>query len=147
VEIFIREVRESDYLALLPLWRDFGGFANEENIVRHYGRIKDDQRYKTFVADCGGETVGCITTVQYYGIGIEGSYMVIIGISVKEDMQGRGIGTKLIEHNEEYAKESGVFSIYLNSDMKRTDAHGFYERNGYGRHSFGFGKTINPINR
>ena len=71
--------------------------------------------------------------------------MVVIGICVKQNLHGKGIGTKLIKHMEAFAKESEVFSIYLNSDLKRTDAHAFYERNGYEKHSYGFGKTISPI--
>jgi len=145
MEVKIREIKEKDYTALLPLWSEFGGYATAENITPHYDRIKNDERYKTFVALLENEIVGFITSVQYYGIGVEGSYMVIVGISVKKDRQGKGIGTKLIQHMESYAKEQGVFSIYLNSDLKRTDAHAFYERNGYGKHSYGFGKTINPI--
>jgi len=144
MDILIREIEEQDYLALLPLWQEFGGYATKDNIHRHYARIQHDNRYKTFVALLSGEVAGFITTVQYYGIGVEGSYMVIVGISVKKEGQGKGIGTKLMRHMENYAKAHGVFSIYLNSDMKRTDAHTFYERNGYGKHSFGFGKTINP---
>ena len=146
MEILIREIEENDYLALLPLWRQFGGYATADNIVSHYNRIKDDEHYKTFIALHDMEIVGFITSVRYYGIGIEGSYMVIIGIAVKNEMQNKGIGKKLIQQMENYAKEKGVFSIYLNSDFKRTDAHTFYERNGYGKHSYGFGKTINPIN-
>jgi len=145
MEILIREIEENDYLALLPLWNQFGGYATVENIVPHYNRIKDDERYKTFIAFFNNEIVGFITSVQYYGIGIEGSYMIIIGIAVKLEFQKKGIGTKLIHKMENYAKNKNVFSIYLNSDLKRTEAHTFYEHNGYSKHSYGFGKTINPI--
>ena len=144
MEVFIREIEERDYLALLPLWSQFGGYATAENIGPHYDRIKNDDRYKTFVALVEDEVAGFITSVQYYGIGLEGCYMIIIGIAVKEERQNRGIGTKLIQHMENYAREKGVFNIYLNSDLKRTAAHAFYERNGYGKGSYGFGKTINP---
>ena len=145
MDLIIRGIQEKDYPALLPLWSQFGGYANSENIKRHYDRIKNDDRYKTFIALFNNETAGFITSVQYYGIGIEGSYMVIIGIAVKKEMQNKGIGTRLIQEMEQYAKESGVFSIYLNSDFKRTEAHAFYERNGYEKHSYGFGKIINPV--
>ena len=144
MNIEIREIKETDYLALLPLWSEFGGYANADNIVPHYDRMCGDDRYKTFVAVLDNEVVGFITSVQYYGIGVEGSYMVIIGISVKAEGLGKGVGTKLMQRMESYAKENGVFSIYLNSDIKRTEVHTFYQRNGYGKHSYGFGKVINP---
>jgi len=144
MEIFIREIEENDYLSLLPLWSEFGGYATAENIAPHYARIQNDERYKTFVALFEDEVVGFITSVQHYIIGIEGSHMIIIGISVKREGQGKGVGTKLIQRMESYAREKGVFSIHLNSGFKRTDAHAFYERNGYSKGSYGFGKIINP---
>ena len=145
MEINIRELEERDYPALLPLWREFGGYASEDNVEPHYERMKNDGRYKTYVASGADGAVGFITSVTYYGIGVEGPYMIIIGISVREDARGTGIGTKLIKRMEEHAKEIGVFSVYLNSDFKRTAAHAFYERNGYGKGSYGFGKIINPV--
>ena len=50
MKVFIREIEEKDYLALLPLWNQFGGYATAENIAPHYERIKNDERYKTLVA-------------------------------------------------------------------------------------------------
>ena len=143
VEITIREIAEKDYPALLPLWSQFGGYATAENIGPHYDRIKNDEHYKTFVALVENEVAGFIMSVQSYGIGIEGSQMFIIGIAVKEEYQNKGIGTKLFQQMENFAKEKGVFCIYLNSGFKRTKAHSFYERRGYNKGSYGFGKIIN----
>jgi len=145
MEIIIREIEEKDYIALLPLWSQFGGYATADNITPHLNRIKEDENYKSFVALADDEVVGFITSVQWYGIGIEGSYMMITGIAVKEEYQKKGIGTKLIQRMESYARKIKVFHIHLNSDIKRASAHAFYEHNGYAKGSYGFGKTINPI--
>ncbi|MCL2107094.1 MAG: GNAT family N-acetyltransferase [Oscillospiraceae bacterium] len=69
---------------------------------------------------------------------------MITGIAVKEENQNKGIGTQLIQRMESYAKEKSVFHIHLNSGFKRTAAHAFYERNGFDKGSYGFGKTLNP---
>ena len=143
MDIIIREVDEKDYLALLPLWSQFGGYATAENIVPHYKRVENDERYKTFVAFVNDEAVGFITSVLWYGIGVEGSYMMITGIAVSDKFQHNGIGTKLIQQMESYAKEIDVFHIHLNSGFKRISAHTFYEHNGFEKGSYGFGKTIN----
>ena len=52
MEIFIREIEEKDYFALLSLWNNELGNGNvtTENIILHYERIKNDDRYKTYVA-------------------------------------------------------------------------------------------------
>jgi len=146
MKVIIREIQEKDYLLLLPLWNQFGGYANAENIAPHYARIRDNECYKTFVALIEDEVVGFISSVQWYGIGIEGSYMMITGIAVREENRNKGIGTLLIQHMESYAKEKGTFHIHLNSGFNRTAAHAFYESNGFDKGSYGFGKTINPVN-
>jgi GNAT superfamily N-acetyltransferase len=142
LELFIRDIEEKDYLALIPLWSQFGEIIKKDKIGQHYDRMKGDDRYKTYIALINDEVVGFITSVQYFSIGIDGSFMIIIGIAVKNELQNKGIGTKLIKKMEKYAIEKEVFSIYLNSDIKRTDAHAFYEQNGYDKGSYGFGKNI-----
>jgi len=57
-------------------------------------------------------------------------------------MQGKGIGTKLLEHIEKYGRDRGVDYITLNTGFKRTAAHAFYERNGYSSGNYCFGKDI-----
>ena len=69
-------------------------------------------------------------------------YFWIQCIAVKEDMQGRGIGTKLLNHIEKLGKEKGVEYITLNTGVHRTAAHAFYERNGYSSGNYCFGKKL-----
>lgn len=143
VKITIREIEEKDYLAVLPLWNDaLGNPVSAGNIAPHYDRVKDDARYKTFVALVDDEVVGFVSSVQSYAIGFEGSFMQITGIAVKKEMRNKGMGTKLLRHIENYARANGVFSIGLNSGYKRTGAHAFYQRNGYSSSNWCFGKIL-----
>jgi GNAT superfamily N-acetyltransferase len=68
----------------------------------------------------------------------------IIAMAVKAEIQNKGIGTKLIHKTENYAREKGCYSIGVCSGLKRTDAHAFYERNGYDKGSYAFAKWLNP---
>lgn len=146
-EIFIREVEEKDYPALLSLWNNELGNRNvtAENIAPHYDRVKNDDRYKTYVALLEDEMVGFISSAQSYAVGFDGSYMQIIAMAVKTDNQGKGIGTKLIQSMENYAGEKGCYSMGVCSGFKRTDAHAFYERNGLVKGSYAFAKLLTPI--
>ena len=56
----------------------------------------------------------------------------------EEDCRGSGIGRELFRHVCEYAKEEGCIQIELNSSMRRTDAHHFYETNGMRKDHFNF---------
>ena len=144
MDIIIREIEEKDYLALLPLWKSQLGNrrVNTENIAHHYDRIKNDGCYKTFVASAEDVVLGFISSVQSYGIGLEVGFMQITALAVQKEYQNKGIGTKLLKHMEAYAKAKGVQSIILRCNINSTDAHAFYQRNGYGKDSWCFEKNL-----
>lgn len=145
MNIIVREIEEKDYSAILSLWNNELGNKNVtiENIAPHYDRVKNDDRYKTYVALLENEVAGFISSAQTYAVGFDGSYMQIIAIAVKTEKQGKGIGTKLIQSMESYAREKGCYGIGVCSGFKRTGAHAFYERNGFYKGSYAFNKTLN----
>ena len=89
------------------------------------------------------EVVGFISSAQTYAVGFDGSAMQIIAMAVKTERQGKGIGTKLIQCMEIYARKKSCYSIGLCSGFKRTGAHAFYERNGFEKGSYAFTKMLN----
>ena len=144
MDILIREIEERDYPAVLPLWNNVLGNHNitAENIGWHHDRFKGNGHYKAFAAVLDDEVVGFVYIMQYAPWAVEGTQFWIQGIAVKDGMTGRGIGTKLLEHIEQYGKGKGVEYITLNTGFKRTSAHSFYERNGYRSGNYSFGKKI-----
>ena len=144
MEIVIREVEETDYPALLLLWNNElgNGHVTADNIAPHYERVKNDDRYKTYVALLENEVVGFISSAQTYAVGFDGSAMQIIAMAVKTEKQNKGIGTKLIQRMVNYAREVHCYSIGLCSGFKRTAAHAFYERNGFVKGSYAFTKMF-----
>jgi len=94
------------------------------------------------VSELGDHIVGIAYIMQYAPWGTESEQLWIQGIAVKDDMQGKGIGTKLLDHIEKYGKEKNVGYITLNTGFKRTGAHAFYERNGYNSGNYCFGKSL-----
>jgi len=147
VEILIREIEEKDYFAILSLWNNelVSSYVTAENIAPHYDRVKNDGRYKTYAALIEDEVVGFISSAQSYAVGFDGSYMQIIAMAVKTEKHNKGIGTNLIQSMENYAREKDCYSIGVCSGLKRTDAHAFYEHNGFEKGSYAFSKWLNPI--
>ena len=133
MKIIIRELEEKDYPALLSLLNNELGssYTAVDDIALHYDRVKGDERYKTFAALLNGETVGFISTVQFFTVGFDGNLIWIVQMAVKKEIQNNGVGTKLLQYIENYAREKGCDSIILNSGVRRIDAHAFYKRNGY----------------
>ncbi|WP_018759773.1 GNAT family N-acetyltransferase [Paenibacillus terrigena] len=144
MEIKIREIVANDYTEVVFLWNDVLGVrnVNSENFRVTMEDMDKDGNYKTFVALFENDVVGFVTIVQALSVGSPIGYLHIQGLAVKKELQHSGIGTKLLKHTENYAKEMGISSIILCSGFKRTDAHAFYEHNGYDKESYCFDKII-----
>ncbi len=144
MEIKIREVVANDYTEVVFLWNDVLGIrnVNDENFRVTIEKMNKDGNYRTFVALFKNDVVGFVTIVQALSVGVPIGYLHIQALAVKKEFQHGGIGTKLLRHTENYAKEIGISSIILCSGFKRTDAHAFYEHNGYDKDSYCFDKII-----
>ena len=143
MEIIIREIKEQDYSDVLSIGNNELNFKHTiKDAKDYYGRIKNDDRYKTFVALENAKVVGFISSVCSYEIGRQVGFMHITGLAVQKEKHNRGIGRKLLEHMENYAKDKGISSIVLNSGLQRVSAHAFYQQNGYNKGSWCFSKRI-----
>lgn len=145
MEIKIREVVANDYTEVVFLWNDVLGIrnVNDENFRVTMEKMNKDGNYKTFVALFENDVVGFVTIVQALSVGVPIGYLHIQALAVKKEFQHSGIGTELLRYTENFAKEMGISSIILCSGFKRTDAHAFYEHNGYDKDSYCFDKIIN----
>ena len=143
MNIIINEISEKDYLGVLSIGNsEIGRDDSLADMITHYNRVKDDERYQTFVALLDGEAVGFISSLWSYALGCEVGFILITGLAVKADMHNKGIGTKLIQHTENYAREKGISHIILNTGVQRTAAHAFYKSKGYDNHSWCFTKPL-----
>jgi len=144
MDIQIREIEERDYRDVLAIWNNELGnqYLTAENFSSHHEQFKRNENYKAFVAVNDDCVVGIIYIMQYAPWGSGGEQIWIQGIAVKENMQGRGIGAKLLAHVENYGREKGAEYITLNTGFRRTAAHAFYKRNGYATGNYNFGKKL-----
>jgi GNAT superfamily N-acetyltransferase len=144
MEVIIREIEVNDYPEVVSLWINVLGNrkVNLKNFSITIDKMNKDGNYKTFVALSENKVVGFITMVQALSIGYEIGYLHIQGLAVQKELQNKAVGTKLLKYVEGYSKEKGISSIILCSGFKRTDAHAFYEHNGYDKDSYCFDKVL-----
>lgn len=144
MNITIRELEEKDALSVAAIWRKTIGLLSpsDESVVKTFDRMKDDHRYRTFVADADGRVVGFVTTVKALAIDQPNGYIKVNGLAVLPEFQRRGIGKKLMECVEKLADQRKVSMVGLASGFQRTDAHAFYEHLGYQKLSFWFRKRM-----
>jgi predicted N-acetyltransferase YhbS len=145
MDIVIREIEEKDYPAVTELLIEelWDSKFNEDYVVPFFEKVKADENYKTFVASSDNNIVGVISTAaMFWAISEAANTLFIQGIAVKNEYRNKGIGTKLLKHVEDYAKIKGILGIGLCSGFKRTEAHAFYEKNGYAKMTHYFSKMI-----
>lgn len=70
-------------------------------------------------------------TVGFVSVRSSGKTMLLDLLAVERGSQGKGWGTALIHHAEQYARSSGYREMKLFVDEANAKARMFYRRNGY----------------
>ncbi len=92
-----------------------------------------------YVAELGGEIVGTFqTTLTVSMTGRGRPLMTVEAVQTRSDMRGRGIGAAMMRFAVARAREADCRLVQLMSNLKRADAHRFYERLGFVRSHAGF---------
>ncbi|HEU5358095.1 MAG TPA: GNAT family N-acetyltransferase [Gemmatimonadales bacterium] len=66
----------------------------------------------------------------------------VTALVVDESVRGSGVGAEMMEEAERILRADGAGLLELTSNMRRVDAHRFYERLGYQKTSFRFAKEL-----
>ena len=144
MQISIREARPDDYHAIGELIKNELGYSqiDVEKLYIRLDKMKADDAHMTVVAESDGEIVGFIGTHRGLAYNVETEYLQIFSMAVRKELQNKGIGSQLIKWAENYAVENNMERIILTSRLHRTEAHAFYEGNGFIKKSYGFMKEF-----
>lgn len=137
----IREARIGDIPTLVNLIRSLGYEVDEEGLGARLHDLAGQGR-PPLVAETD-RIVGCITlgmTPVLHRPRPVGRMTMLV---VAEDARGRGFGRLLVKAAEDRLREAGCGLIEVTSNLRRADAHAFYERLGYERTSYRFYRSLN----
>ncbi len=127
----IRTAHADDAEAIARLSRDSLGYDCTAALVREkLCRALGDDRQRVFVAVCDGQVAGFVHAEDYEVLYFD-AMKNVLGLAVSPVYRRQGVGTALLLAVENWARETGVHGVRLNSGMTRTDAHAFYRRNSY----------------
>jgi GNAT superfamily N-acetyltransferase len=142
--LIIREADENDIYALASLMTELGYPTTDEEMTVRFKQILPHEDYQTYIAAVDNKVVGMVGLVKNFFYEKNGGYIRITALIVSKDSRGKGIGKALLTAAEQWALESSIHTIILNSGNKeeRIPAHRFYEKNGYEHKSLGFVKNI-----
>ena len=142
--VTIREAATSDFPTIFELIRNELGYQDldYERFRQRMAQMEADICYLTIVAETTDTVVGFLGFRRGIAYNLDGEYIQITALAVSEHMQCQGIGGQLLTWVETYGRENNIHKLTLNSNIRRTAAHTFYEGNGYQKSSYAFYKAI-----
>lgn len=141
----IRPATPADSGAIAALYTALGYPSSGAEMQARLGRVITDPAHAVLVAELTGsrEVAGAVH-VGLYPILESDNAAQILGVVVAESHQRHGIGRALMERAERWARERHCTTVFLRTNVLRTDAHSFYARLGYlnDRTQFAFQKKL-----
>ena len=126
MKIIVREMDVEDAEAVNALSKQLEYPLSVEQTLQNIRAILQSKDHTAFVAEYEHKIVGWIGAAQAIMIEVM-PHCEINGLVIDEHHRGRGIGKLLIDKVKQWAKEKGNNMIGLHCNIKRTEAHLFYE--------------------
>jgi GNAT superfamily N-acetyltransferase len=132
---------EEEFREVFPLMKQLRTYLTEETFLRITEEMVWDG-YRLFALREGAETVALAGVAVRLNLGY-GRHLWVYELVTKEDRRSEGIGKQLLDRLEELARQEGCERIALSSNVRRKDAHRFYEEKaGYERRSYLYSKAL-----
>jgi GNAT superfamily N-acetyltransferase len=148
VDFVIRPIKFDD-VATASLVVQGGSLSSEAEDVHDvdaYWRAVEETRRRrgdVLIADAQGEVIGILQVLIFPHFQHTGGWCCELeSVHVRSDWRSRGVGAELLAAAEVIARREGCYRMQLTSRNVRSDAHRFYEANGYVAVSQGFKKLL-----
>jgi ribosomal protein S18 acetylase RimI-like enzyme len=131
MDIVVRSATTADSEQAARLVSTLGYPTSSTQMSKRLESILSDEDYATLIACDGEQLVGFIGVRVGPLYESDGLYGQIMALAVATDHQRREIGRMLMRTAESVLIARGVRVLVVTSGNQRTDAHAFYEKNGY----------------
>ena len=126
----LRPGRLTDAPALADLATQLGYPASPRQVEERLAAVVEDPKHFILAAVSGGRVVGWVHA--YVCCLLESdTFAEVGGLVVDESYRGKGVGGKLLEMVEVWARQRGCRAVSLRSNVIRHEAHKFYVAQGY----------------
>jgi GNAT superfamily N-acetyltransferase len=132
-DLLIRRGQRADADRIAELSGTLGYPVSGETMEQRLTRVLKLETHSVFVAERNGAIVGWIHAAEQEMLEL-GPRCEIWGLVVAETARGRGVGRRLIEAVETWARNRGLEEVSVRSNIIRPESHPFYERIGYTRY-------------
>jgi ribosomal protein S18 acetylase RimI-like enzyme len=136
----IRELAASDLPQVAPLLAELGYPVDEQTLRERFTQFTA-QGENAIVAERDAQIIGLLTLHVTPVLHRPGSVGRITTLVVAGSAQDQGVGRALMNEAEGMLWTRGCVLIEVTSNIKRSAAHAFYEKLGYEKTSYRFGKV------
>lgn len=147
MDIKIRKSTENDLPEILRLYSqpdlDNNKVLSVEDAKKIFEKISVYPSYTIFVALLENKIVGTFALLIMDNLAHMGSPSGIVeDVAVDPLHQNQGIGKAMMNFAFKICEESGCYKLVLSSNIKRKNAHKFYESLGFKQHGISFAIDI-----
>ncbi len=127
----IRKANRSDCKEIFKIINELEyNTLNYSKFKKIFDLLIDSKILTMFVAEIDGQIVGTLNLRIEPQLHHMANVAEVIELAVDPNYRNQKIGSKLFTHAVEYAKNKDCFVIDVSSNIKRKDAHRFYQHQG-----------------
>lgn len=140
-EVTLRPVREDELPLLAEILAELDGDAPEplERVRATWAAMQAHPDYDCYFAEAGGEIIGTLSLIIFpvFSHGLA-SQAIVEAVVVRPAHRGKGLGRAMLQAAMQLAASKGAYKLALSSNLRRLDAHRFYDGMGFTRHGVSF---------
>lgn len=146
MQVSMRLATPGDLPAVIRLYHQSGldqeGGLTLAAAERWLQRIQQYPSYRLWIAtpkELDDRLVGTFTLLVIDNLVHRGSPSGIVeGVAVDPAFQGQGIGKQMMQFAMAQGRAAGCYKLSLSTNLKRKEAHAFYESLGFQKHGYSF---------
>ncbi|HSP46006.1 MAG TPA: GNAT family N-acetyltransferase [Chthoniobacterales bacterium] len=144
-DFIVRRAQTADAAGMAELSGILGYPADRETMRSRLEKLSGREEHVVLVAEINGEVVGWIHGAEQPNL-VADRIGEICGLVVADGRRTGGIGRRLVEEVEQWARGRGLDQVSVRSNIARTESHPFYERVGYVclKTQHAYRKRLNP---
>lgn len=127
----IRLAKIDDTLAMVPLLEQLGYPVDAAVLKSKIDQLMTDPDHTLIVYEGNGQVMALMSIHFVPQLALEGDFAVIGYFAVDQKTRSKGIGKEMEEYCVKLAKDRGCDRIQVHCNIRRIEAHRFYERQGY----------------
>lgn len=132
MELLIRPAQADDVATLHRMMSDLENqILPQEPFTAIFLKNLADERIGYFLAESSGEAVGMVSCHVQWLLHHAAPVAEIQEMYVSPELRSQRIGQRLLEAVKLFALQRGAGQLEVTSNQLRTDAHRFYEREGF----------------